>query len=312
MNKKEFEAFLKQRLAVLNVSEQQEIIDEYTQHIDLKVAAGKTEEEAITDFGDLNEFADSILEAYHVNPDYSSNFIVEGAEKVANGISDLANKLEKMNSEKVINLIIGVVLILLAAGLLYWPFRLLITILFGILFFIPRFITTFLLFIFNLGYLIVLILVLYMFVKRKVDVVVGPIAFSGNTRKDMRSQNFTTASKEVTPEYEVNEHFSQASEKEQADNPQAQVIEPKERRRKQGESSSVAKLLIIICKIFLIFMAIPLIFAVFGTIIAFGFLVVFLINGVGSIGIALIVLGIAVFLMTLLSGLGQFIFGGKR
>ena len=52
MNKTEFLDELKNGLAVLEEKEQQDILEEYTQHIDMKMERGLSEEEAIGDFGD--------------------------------------------------------------------------------------------------------------------------------------------------------------------------------------------------------------------------------------------------------------------
>lgn len=76
MNKTEFLDELKNCLAVLEEGEQQDILEEYTQHIDMKMERGLSEEEAIGDFGDLGQLAAEILEAYHVNPDYHGNHTV--------------------------------------------------------------------------------------------------------------------------------------------------------------------------------------------------------------------------------------------
>lgn len=72
MDKTGFLKELKQHLAVLNEDEQKDILDEYIQHIDMKMAAGMSESEAIRDFGEIGELAAEILEAYHVNPQYSA------------------------------------------------------------------------------------------------------------------------------------------------------------------------------------------------------------------------------------------------
>lgn len=70
MNKEEFLKELRAHLRVLDEKEQQDIIDEYAQHIDLKMKSGLNEEEAIRDFGNVEELAGDILEAYHVNPKF--------------------------------------------------------------------------------------------------------------------------------------------------------------------------------------------------------------------------------------------------
>jgi len=70
MNKTEFLAALEARLRVLDKREINDIIDEYAQHIDMKLASGMAEADAIGDFGSLDELAAEILTAYHINPAY--------------------------------------------------------------------------------------------------------------------------------------------------------------------------------------------------------------------------------------------------
>lgn len=70
MNKERFLEKLTIRLQVLDEKEKQDILDEYALHIDMKVAEGLSEEEAIQDFGDFEELVADILEAYHVNPKF--------------------------------------------------------------------------------------------------------------------------------------------------------------------------------------------------------------------------------------------------
>lgn len=72
MDKKTFIGELKQALSVLKQEELDDIISEYEQHIDMKQANGLTEEDAIADFGSLDELAAEILEAYHVRADYAA------------------------------------------------------------------------------------------------------------------------------------------------------------------------------------------------------------------------------------------------
>lgn len=88
MNKSEFLTALKRALAVLDETELRDIIDEYEQHIDMKIANGLSEEEAIADFGDFKELTAELLEAYHVRADYAEmNASKKGqsAERAAEG-----------------------------------------------------------------------------------------------------------------------------------------------------------------------------------------------------------------------------------
>lgn len=71
MKKEEFISSLKNKLSVLEESEIRDIIEEYEQHIDMKMQEGLSEEEAIRDFGDIGELTAGILEAYHVKADYA-------------------------------------------------------------------------------------------------------------------------------------------------------------------------------------------------------------------------------------------------
>lgn len=66
MNKHDFLRELKRNVAMLEDAEQNDIINEYSQHIDMKVQGGMSEEEAIADFGPIDELVEEILAAYHV------------------------------------------------------------------------------------------------------------------------------------------------------------------------------------------------------------------------------------------------------
>ncbi|MBS7021215.1 MAG: DUF1700 domain-containing protein, partial [Firmicutes bacterium] len=70
MTKKKFLSELEKKLNVLNESEIKDIINEYSDIIDEKVKHGKTEKEAIEDFGKIEDLAKEILSAYKINPDY--------------------------------------------------------------------------------------------------------------------------------------------------------------------------------------------------------------------------------------------------
>ena len=70
MNKAEFLAALENRLRVLDKREIKDIVGEYAQHIDMKLENGMAEEDAIRDFGSIDELAAEILSAYHIDPAY--------------------------------------------------------------------------------------------------------------------------------------------------------------------------------------------------------------------------------------------------
>lgn len=72
MTKKKFLEELEKKLKILDELERRDIINEYSDVIDEKIKNGKTEKEAIEDFGDLNELVTEILKAYKINPDFNS------------------------------------------------------------------------------------------------------------------------------------------------------------------------------------------------------------------------------------------------
>lgn len=91
MNKLQFLAELKSNIHMLEDEEQTDILDEYSQHVDMKVAAGMTEKEAIAEFGPIDELIEEILAAYHVKvPEKKTHPIADGAHSIAEGSKSVA------------------------------------------------------------------------------------------------------------------------------------------------------------------------------------------------------------------------------
>ncbi len=75
MNKQEFLNELTRQLSVLKESEIEDILQEYAQHIDEEVASGKTEEEAVENFGDVKELSREILDAYQLKTEVRHKWV---------------------------------------------------------------------------------------------------------------------------------------------------------------------------------------------------------------------------------------------
>ena len=73
MKKKEFISEIKSRLAILKEEEINDIVNEYSEYIDEKVKSGKSESEAIQEFGDIDELVGGILDAYKIDSEYYKN-----------------------------------------------------------------------------------------------------------------------------------------------------------------------------------------------------------------------------------------------
>ncbi len=73
MKKDEFFEVLKKKLVIIEENELNDILNEYEQHISMKMQNGNiTEEEAIKDFGNIDELVAEILESYHVKVNYNA------------------------------------------------------------------------------------------------------------------------------------------------------------------------------------------------------------------------------------------------
>lgn len=114
MTIQQFKEELNSRLEVLNEKERNEIISEYIDHIHLKIEDGKSEAEAIQDFGNLDDLCKEILDSYHVNTTYTKkNSTFENyISYFARWINNTAEKITKMNQKDLITLIIEVVVII--------------------------------------------------------------------------------------------------------------------------------------------------------------------------------------------------------
>lgn len=101
MNKAEFLKDLEKALQVLNQKERNDILSEYEQHIDFKVESGLSEEEAINNFGKINELSVEILDAYNVNLSYGKPTMPRihiDTQKLHNGVDGFCKKIGEVFS----------------------------------------------------------------------------------------------------------------------------------------------------------------------------------------------------------------------
>lgn len=137
MNKDKFLKELEKKLSVLNEKERKDIIDEYKSTIEEKIKNGESEEKAIEDFGNIDELAKEILEAYKIDPKYKQNdfnnlikdgenIIKECADNLAKGTKDIVenfkNNNEEINLSLVFEILIKIFLTIIFLGLLRIPF----------------------------------------------------------------------------------------------------------------------------------------------------------------------------------------------
>jgi len=141
MNKKDFIKELEKRLEILDEKEIKDIVNEYKDIIDEKVKSGKSEEEAVSEFGSIDELATEILKAYKINPKYSNSnkdslkdakescegWIKETAKTLSDTAKGIYDSLKKSNNdisvELVFELIIKFILMLIVLAILRLPFE---------------------------------------------------------------------------------------------------------------------------------------------------------------------------------------------
>ena len=93
MTKVEFIDVLRQKLSIIEEKELDDILEEYKQHIEMKISNDQvTEEKAIEDFGDINELVADILESYHVKADYDVNDTVDKKNNVKDKTIEVTSK----------------------------------------------------------------------------------------------------------------------------------------------------------------------------------------------------------------------------
>lgn len=101
MTKTKFLKELDKSLYVLAEEERRDIIEEYRDIIEEKVKHGKSEKEAVEEFGSVEELSREILSAYKVNPDYGKkeDEFTESAKKLGNDFDSFVKKGAKRATE---------------------------------------------------------------------------------------------------------------------------------------------------------------------------------------------------------------------
>ena len=123
MTREEFFAKLDARLSILNEKERKDIIDEYASHIDFKIQDGKTEAQAIADFGNVDELASEILEAYHIDNNNTKSKNLEYYIKLCvSFINQVTERILTLSLNDIAKIIVEFVVVLFVIWLVGIPF----------------------------------------------------------------------------------------------------------------------------------------------------------------------------------------------
>lgn len=283
MNKDKFLKELEKRLSILNENERKDIIDEYKSTIEEKIKNGETEENAVKDFGNIDDLVKEILEAYKINPKYKENdfqkFINDGenlikecADTLAKGVKDMVesfkNNNQDLNLSLVFEIVIKVFLTILFIGLLRIPFIIFTHI--GNSFFEALFspidvlIKVLWAIFLSIIYLVIIVIIISKFFKEY---------FVKN--EDSKIKGNTKDTKPLKKESKIKEDKKEIIKKKQSNN---------------GQISSIILMLVKILVVF--FILIPLICTNIGLMSAAAVSIYYWIKGINMLGLTLLLSGI--------------------
>lgn len=285
MNKAKFEAYLRDQLSVLAPSEVDEIVAEYIQHIDMRVLDGISEEEAILDFGDLDELVNDLLDAYKINRENRELKKFEfHAKRILNKsldfINDVARSLMRLSSSEIISLVVQFIIVLIVMKLVDIVGESISSVFIRMLWFRPYFITGILRFIIEvLRFVLTLTINLSILVWFAKERIIKESDFD-------KSENFTQTSEVIVKEKSIdeNEIIDEVKTVKYVNRPEIKV----------SNSSFTTKALSInlrIIKIIVLIILIPAIVASVLSGIFYVWLLFATISGYGSLGLLMILSG---------------------
>jgi uncharacterized membrane protein len=299
MNKKDFLKKLDKKLMILNDTERKDIINEYTDIIDNKISDGKTEEEAINEFGSVDVLAKEVLEAYKINTNYNESdndnrsfieeldfWIKKGAKALSEFTSDVISQFKKDNKnvkvEDIFEIILKIIFVFFLLSIIFYPLRgfgyLISEVLFGGLFsFIINFIWRFML---GILFIFIAFLVGYTIVRDTLN------------KKEIKDK--TNDSKlEKKTEAEIRKEITK---------------EEKQEKKYKQVASSLTNVIQSILKVFVVFWTLPFIFFLVLSYLILAILIFGLVKGIMWYGFILIALSSIIFFHQLLEVIYKLLF----
>ena len=122
MTRFDFANKLNSRLYLLSEAERRDIIDEYIGHIDQKMKSGQTEADAIKDFGDIDDLAEEILAAYHIDSSKLGGKTIDiYIRQVFDYFGTVTEKLLGFSTAQLARIFVEFVVLLIMLNLLRYP-----------------------------------------------------------------------------------------------------------------------------------------------------------------------------------------------
>ncbi|MEG0176402.1 DUF1700 domain-containing protein [Anaerorhabdus sp.] len=314
MNKKEFLNELKHKLDILTDSEVKDILDEYSDTIDQKIQEGKTEEEAVKDFGDIDELVAEIFDAYKIKGNKNANKHKDAASKVGDVLNDMIDSLSSFFSTVFKDLsvegisrtlvLVGVGLVVLL--LLKIPFAILEGLFRSIVYMIIPFgishvFNGLISFIFTLVFLVLSIVIIISFIRVGVN---GEEINSENLFKRPLSEGLdslkstkkkTSVNDDIKKEYKAEDKEFKKSEPEYSTFKESETKEAKSTEKHSTShyfGKSLVNIFVWVLRFFGIILMIPMWMTIIGLGIGVGLVVYLLTQNVSIWGVFILLVGI--------------------
>ncbi len=318
MNKTEFKDFLNDRLSILEDTEKNEVIEEYIQHIEMKVENGQSEEDAIKDFGDLEEFTKEILSAYHVKQTKKPG-INDYVKSMDNLIDKTSDALSKVNRKKLISIVFEFMLLLVGIMIFrafFYAFVNFIIALAGFgtpfdgIFHIPYSVTMWFenmfKFVLEIGYFVIAGFTIITFVKKRV------ISLQFTEKKNTSSSN-----DEKVEDTVVDDQQPHLNEEEKVIDAAVNVSKVKKAPKVKKESQfSATQLLVgfvvLIARFFSFFFLIGILPVTVTMVVMFGVSFGMLVQSAGLWGLTLILFGVMLICISTSVAIAKFVFKGGK
>ena len=293
MSKEEFLRILERKLDVINEKERKDIIDEYRTHIEMKMQEGKTEEEVIQDFGDIDELVEEILDAYKINTQRVNQSFDAKLNKVLDSLFEsfqrFLGSLTSLDVDDVVRLVFEILVILILLSLLHIPFRIISSIGSSLLHFVGGYGIGSLLamvwrFIIGLAFVVIFVVVLINLCSKRLSRYrkVHKNNEQGSVYEDFKESVDFEKAKETVHSFSNKEDSAQADDEEGI----KWEEEPKKKEQSQGN-----KIITLISHLLFFILMIPCVMVIVGLCCVLGIMIVFSFEGVTLIGAYFMTIG---------------------
>lgn len=293
MSKEEFLRILERKLDVINEKERKDIIDEYRTHIEMKMQEGKTEEEVIQDFGDIDELVEEILDAYKINTQRVNQSFDAKLNKVLDSLFEsfqrFLGSLISLDVDDVVRLVFEILVILILLSLLHIPFRIISSIGSSLLHSVGGYGIGSLLamvwrFIIGLSFVVIFVVVLINLCSKRLSRYrkVHKNNEQGSVFEDFKESVDFEKAKETVHSFSNKEDTAQTNDEEEI----KWEEEPKKKEQSQGN-----KIITLISHLLFFILMIPCVMVIVGLCCVLGIMIVFSFEGVTLIGAYFMTIG---------------------